>query len=145
MKIFTGFLFNHDSPIRSESHINQKIVKTVQRIKAGERIKLEIGNLDVKKEFNFAGDIVEAIWTLVNQDEITECVIGSGVSYSIKEWIASCFSISELKWKDHVILLDNFVPEYKNLVSNPGLIKSIGWDPRTSFKDLAQKMMHLDI
>jgi len=145
MKIFTGFLFNHDSPIRSESHINQKIVKTVQRIKSGERIKLEIGNLDVKKEFNFAGDIVEAIWTLVNQDEITECVIGSGVSYSIKEWIASCFSIAELEWKDHVILLDNFVPEYQNLVSNPGIIKSIGWDPRTSFKDLAQKMMHLDI
>jgi GDPmannose 4,6-dehydratase len=145
MKIFTGFLFNHDSPLRPESHINQKIVKTVQRIKSGERIKLEIGNVEVRKEFNFAGDIVEAIWTLVNQDQVFECVIGSGVSYSIKEWIESCFSIAELEWKDHVVLMDNFVPEYQSLVSNPGLIKSIGWNPLTSFKDLAQRMMRVNI
>lgn len=141
MKIFTGFLFNHDSPLRSELHINQKIVKTAQRIKAGEELKLEIGSIEVRKEFNFAGDIIEAIWSLVNQDRITECVIGSGVSYSIREWIESCFSIADLEWKDHVILLNNFVPEYQNLVSNPVLIKSIGWDSRTSFDGLAQKMM----
>ena len=145
MKIFTGFLFNHDSPLRSESHINQKIVKTAQRIKAGEKLKLEIGSTEVRKEFNFAGDIVEAIWTLVNQDQITECVIGSGTSYSIREWIESCFSIVELEWKDHVILLDKFVPEYQNLVSSPDLIRSIGWDPQISFENLAQRMMNPDI
>ena len=141
MKVYVGFLFNHDSPLRSESHINQKIVKTAQRIKAGEKIKLEIGSTEVRKEFNFAGDIVEAIWTLVNQDQIAECVVGSGVSYSIGEWIESCFSIAELEWKNHVILIDKFVPEYQNLVSSPGLIRSIGWDSRTSFDSLAQKMM----
>ena len=145
MKIFTGFLFNHDSPLRSESHINQKIVKTAQRIKAGEKLKLEIGSTEVRKEFNFAGDIVEAIWTLVNQDKITECVIGSGTSYSIREWIESCFSIVELEWKDHVILLDKFVPEYQNLVSSPDLIRSIGWDPQISFENLSQRMMSPDI
>ena len=145
MKIFTGFLFNHDSPLRSESHINQKIVKTAQRIKAGEKLKLEIGSTGVRKEFNFAGDIVEAIWTLVNQDQITECVIGSGTSYSIREWIESCFSIVELEWKDHVILLDKFVPEYQNLVSSPDLIRSIGWDPQISFENLSQRMMSPDI
>ena len=145
MKVYVGFLFNHDSPLRSESHINQKIVKTAQRIKAGEKIKLEIGSTEVRKEFNFAGDIVEAIWTLVNQNQITECVIGSGISYSIREWIESCFSIAELEWKDHVILLDRFIPEYQNLVSSPGLIRSIGWDPRISFESLAQKMMRVNI
>jgi len=145
MKVYVGFLFNHDSPLRSESHINQKIVKTVQRIKAGEKIKLEVGSVEVRKEFNFAGDIVEAIWTLVNQNQITECVIGSGISYSIREWIESCFSIAELEWKDHVILLDRFIPEYQNLVSSPGLIRSIGWDPRISFESLAQKMMRVNI
>jgi GDPmannose 4,6-dehydratase len=145
MKVYVGFLFNHDSPLRSESHINQKIVKTAQRIKAGEKIKLEIGSVEVRKEFNFAGDIVEAIWTLVNQNQITECVIGSGISYSIREWIESCFSIAELEWRDHVILLDRFIPEYQNLVSSPGLIRSIGWDPRISFESLAQKMMRVNI
>ena len=145
MKVYVGFLFNHDSPLRSESHINQKIVKTAQRIKAGEKIKLEIGSVEVRKEFNFAGDIVEAIWTLVNQNQITECVIGSGISYSIREWIESCFSIAELEWRDHVILLDRFIPEYQNLVSSPGLIRSIGWDPRISFESLAPKMMRVNI
>ena len=57
----------------------------ISELSTGEKIKLEVGSTEVRKEFNFAGDIVEAIWALVNQDEITECVIGSGVSYSIKE------------------------------------------------------------
>ena len=114
-------------------------------VKAGEKLKLEIGSTGVRKEFNFAGDIVEAIWTLVNQDQITECVIGSGASYSIREWIESCFSIVELEWEDHVILLDKFVPEYQNLVSSPDLIRSIGWDPQISFENLSQRMMSPDI
>ncbi len=145
MKVYVGFLFNHDSPRRSEDHINQKIVRTVQRIKSGEDTKLEIGNLEVRKEFNFSGDIVEAIWKLVNQEEIKECVIGSGKSYSIKEWIEICFSICGLDWKDHVILMDKFVPEYKNLVSNPEVSRRIGWYPQISFESLAQKMMNVNI
>jgi GDPmannose 4,6-dehydratase len=141
MKIFTGFLFNHDSPLRSEDHINQKIAKTIKRIKSGENIKLEVGSPHVKKEFNFAGDIVEAIWSLVNQDSIFECVIGCGISYSIMEWIETCFSILNMDWKEHTIILDEFNPEYNSLVSRPFLIKETGWVPKTSFFELAKKMM----
>jgi len=145
MKVFTGFLFNHDSPLRSESHVNQRIVKTVHRIKEGEKIKLEIGDPEVRKEFNFAGDIVQAIWTLVNQNQISECVIGSGISYSIGDWISECFSEAGLNWKDHVTVREEFISEYQNLVSNPDLIKSIGWSPKINFLDLLQKMMKPDI
>jgi len=141
MKVFTGFLFNHDSPLRLESHVNQKVAKTVQRIKSGEKIKLEIGNLDVKKEFNFSGDIVEAIWILVNQEKFTECVIGSGVSYSIRDWVESCFSIESLDWKEYTEIIDGFVPEYQNLVSNPAKIKEIGWNPKVTFEDLSSMMV----
>lgn len=141
MKIFTGFLFNHDSPRRSENHINQKIVKTIKRIKSGEDIKLEIGSLEVQKEFNFAGDVVEAIWKLVNQDTIFECVIGSGISKSIQDWIEVCFRIAGMNWEDHTTISSQFVPEYNCLVSCPKTIKEIGWEPKNNFLDLANKMM----
>lgn len=141
MKIYTGFLFNHDSPLRKENHINQKIVRTIQRIKSGEDIRLEIGNLEVRKEFNSAEDIVEAIWMLVNQDLIFECVIGSGISHPIREWVKICFSLVELNWKDHIILLDDFTPEYLNLCSRPDLIQSLGWESKNTIRDLALKMM----
>jgi len=141
LKVFTGFLFNHDSPLRSELHINQKIAKTVQKIKTGEKIKLQVGSLDVKKEFNFAGDIVEAIWMLVNQEKIKECVIGSGTSYSIGNWVKSCFSIENLEWEEHTEIIEGFTPEYQNLVSNPERIKEIGWNPKVTFEDLSSMMV----
>ena len=141
MKIYSGFLFNHDSPLRKENHINQKIVRTIQRIKSGENVKLEIGSLDVRKEFNSADDIVEAIWILVNQDLIFECVIGSGESHSLEEWIEVCFSLSGMNWRDHVVVSENFTPEYLNLVSNPKLIQNIGWSPRNNILSLAKKML----
>lgn len=141
MKVYVGFLFNHDSPRRAENHINQKIVRTIQRIKSGENVKLEIGSLDVRKEFNSADDIVEAIWILVNQDLIFECVIGSGESHSIEEWIKICCSVAGIKWKDYVIESKNFSPEYLNLVSSPKIINSIGWSPQNNIFTLAQKMM----
>lgn len=141
MKVYVGFLFNHDSPLRTERHINQKIVKTIQRIHSGERIKLEIGNIEVRKEFNFAGDIVEAIWSLVDQDEIFECVIGSGKSHTIKEWIEMCFDQVDMKWEDHTEILENFVPEYLNLVSSPKVIREIGWSPKNDIYSLSELMM----
>ena len=141
MKIYTGFLFNHDSPLRNEDHINQKIVRTIQRIKSGENIRLEIGSLEVRKEFNSAEDIVEAIWILVNQDTKFECVIGSGESHSLEEWIEICFSLSGMNWSDHVVISKNFSPEYSNLVSSPKSIRNMGWSPKYNISSLAKKML----
>lgn len=143
MKIYTGFLFNHDSPLRNENHINQKIVRTIQRIKSGENIKLEIGSLEVRKEFNSAEDIVEAIWILVNQDLISECVIGGGESHSLEEWIEICFSLAGMYWRDHVVISKNFSPEYLNLVSSPKSIRDLGWSPRNNIFSLAKKMLSI--
>ena len=83
--VYFGYFFNHDSPLRSEKHVNQKIVSSVKRIANGSTEKLELGNIDVKKEFNYAGDIVEAVWVLVNQDTVFEAIIGSGDAHSIQE------------------------------------------------------------
>ena len=102
---------------------------------------MELGNIDVKKEFNFAGDVVEAVWMLVNQDIVHEAVIGSGKAYSIKDWVEYCFNKIDKKWREHVISKNNFATEYDVLVSNPKLIKSLGGEPKVNFHQLADVMM----
>jgi GDPmannose 4,6-dehydratase len=141
LKVYIGYFFNHDSPLRTEQHVNQKIVRAIQRINKGSNEKLQLGNIEVRKEFNFAADVVEAVWILVNQDKIYEAVIGSGKAYSIKEWLEYCFSKINKNWQDYVVIKDNFVSEYDVLVSNPATIKSLGWEPRLNFSQLADLMM----
>ncbi len=141
LQVYVGYFFNHDSPLRSERHVNQKIVNAVNRIAQGSVEKLELGNIDVRKEFNFAGDIVEAVWKLVNQNNIFEVVIGSGKAYSIQEWVEYCFNKIDRNWEDYVVINNGFLAEYEVLVSDPQLLKSIGWEPKVSFYGLADMMM----
>lgn len=141
LKIYVGYFFNHDSPRRTERHINQKIVSTVKRIASGSQEKLELGNTEVKKEFNFAGDIVNAIWALMNQDEVFEAVIGCGESFSIRDWVEYCFVRVDKNWEDFVSIHKGYIPEYMNLISNPRLIKEMGWSPEYNFHQLADMMM----
>ena len=141
LKVYIGYFFNHDSQLRTEKHVNQKIAATVKRISKGSNEKLEIGNSDVLKEFNYAGDIVEAVWKLVNQDRIFESVIGSGDVHSIQEWAEYCFEKVNMNWRDHLIIKQDFTPEYKILVSDPSLIRQIGWQPQVGFYELADIMM----
>jgi GDPmannose 4,6-dehydratase len=100
-----------------------------------------LGNIEVKKEFNFAGDIVEAIWILLQQNKIYEVVIGSGLPFSIKEWAKACFEFLNMNWQYHIEIDSSFVPEYSLLVSNPALISSLGWKPKISFHELVRMMM----
>lgn len=141
MKIYVGYFFNHDSPFRSERHVNQYIVSAACRIAKGSNEKFEIGDISVRKEFSFAGDIVEGIWNLVNQETIFEAIIGSGIDYSIQDWIEICFRYFNLNWKDHFNQNLNFKSEYKLLVSDPSLINSLGWNSRTDINSLADLMI----
>jgi GDPmannose 4,6-dehydratase len=141
VKAYVGYFFNHDSPLRTERHMSKKIAEAAKRIAAGNMEYLEIGDIQAIKEYSFAGDIVKAIWTLVNQQKVFEVVIGSGKGYSIEAWLNECFSIAGINWKDHVIPNKNFVPDYNKLVSDPSLLFSLGWKPETSFKELALMMM----
>jgi GDPmannose 4,6-dehydratase len=145
LQTYVGYFFHHDSPFRSEQHINQKIVQAVKRISLGSKEKLELGNIDVKKEFNYALDIVEAVCVLMNQGKIHEAVLGCGEAHSIKEWLEYCFHKIGKNWEDYVILKDNFISEFSILVSNPSLIKSLGWKPKVSFYQLADIMFDSNI
>lgn len=141
IKAYVGYFFNHDSPRRSERHMTKMIAEAAKRAAAGSTDKIEIGDLNAVKEYSFAGDIAEGIWKLVNQDGHFEAVIGSGEGHSIADWLEVCFSIAGKNWKEYVLPKKDFIPTYNRLVSDPTLIKSLGWKPVTSFNDLAQLMM----
>jgi GDPmannose 4,6-dehydratase len=141
LQIYVGYFFNHDSPSRTERHVNMKIAKAVQRIAKGSNEKVELGNIDVQKEFNYAGDVVEAVWILLNQDIIFEAVIGSGKAYSIKDWVEYCFKRINKNWQEYIEIKQGFLSEYQTLVSNPRLIRSIGWQPKVDFHKLADLML----
>lgn len=141
LKVYVGYFFNHDSPLRTEQHVNQKIALAAKTVAEGENVNFEIGDITVKKEFNFAGDLMEAIWILVNQNDIFEAVIGSGEEHSIEEWLDLCFKNFDKNWREFVTIKSEFRAEYKVLVSNPKLIKSLGWQPKTSIEELAKMML----
>ncbi len=141
IKAYCGYFFNHESPLRTPRHVSRMIVDAVKRIHAGSTEKIELGDILVRKEWNFAGDFAQAIFTLLNQDEVFEAVIGSGKAYSIEDWLEVCFSMVNLNWRNHVVLKEGFVPEYNLLVSDPTRLFSLGYRPKVDFEQLATLMM----
>lgn len=144
LKIYIGYFFNHDSPLRTERHVNQKIIAAVKRIANGSRERIELGNISVKKEFTFAGDTAGAIWKLINNSLVFETVIGSGKAYSIEDWLNITFSYFGLNWKNHVKINSDFKPEYEILVSNPETLLKLGWQQSVSIEVLAKMMIEHD-
>jgi GDPmannose 4,6-dehydratase len=142
LQVYIGYFFNHDSPLRTERHVNQKIAMAANRVANGSKEKIEIGNINVQKEYNFAGDMMQAIWLLVNQNRIFEAVIGSGKAFTIRDWINACFNIIHKDWNEYVIEKNNFIPEYNILISNPTIIKSIGYSPKVDLNGLAKMMIN---
>lgn len=141
LKVYVGYFFNHDSPRRTERHMAKKIAEAVKRIANGSEEKLEIGDSSVIKEWTYAGDVVKGIWTLVQQDVVFEANIGSGKGYSIEDYINVCFSLIDKNWQEYVILKNDFIPEYKQLVSDSSLLFSLEWKPDVSFEQLAEMMI----
>jgi GDPmannose 4,6-dehydratase len=144
LQIYVGYLFNHESPRRTGRHVSKMIADGVKRIRSGSNEKIEIGDVTVMKEWTYAGDIVNAIFTLVNQDQIYEAVIGSGKAYSIEDYLDKCFTAIGKHWKHHVILKENFKKDYTQLISDPSTILSMGWQPQVSFEELVQMMIKVD-
>ncbi len=141
VRAYVGYLFHHESPLRRPHHVSQKIAQAVQRMAAGSDETLELGDISVRKECAFAGDIAAGILALMEQDALFEATIGTGVAYSIEDWLQECFSLMGRDWREHVRLREGFTPEYSCLVSDPATIRSLGWQPETTFPQLAAMMM----
>lgn len=142
VNVYVGYFFNHDSPRRSERHIPKKITEAVKRISIGSNEILEIGDINVIKEWTFAGDIVEGLWEFMQQDQFFEANISSGIGYSIENWLEICFNSINKEWNQYVSINNDFKPDYKCLISDSSKISSIGWDPKITFKDLALMMLN---
>jgi GDPmannose 4,6-dehydratase len=138
---YVGYLFHHESPHRKASHVSKMIALAAQRIATGSDELLEIGDIAVRKEWTYARDVMQGVMTLLDQDEIFETTVGSGLAYSIEDWLEQCFTLIGRDWHDHVRLRPGFVSEYKQLVSNPETINALGWHPATTFAGLASMMM----
>jgi len=142
IKTYVGYLFHHESPLRKPTHLCKKIAELAKQVKNGVNEQITLGDISVRKEAAFAGDIVAGIWTLINNDHVFEATIGTGKAYSIQDWLDICFSKIGRDWRNHIILRnDGFVAEYPLLVSDPSTIFSLGWQPQTSIESLAEMML----
>lgn len=142
ISVYVGYFFNHDSPLRSDRHINQKIALAAKRIYNSPGEKLSVGDVNVRKEFTYAGDVVNAIWMLIKNEHIFEAVIGSGQAYPISDWLHLCFSHYDLNWRDHVDMTPGFIPEYQVLVADPQTLNTLGWQPVVDIRELASMMLN---
>ena len=145
VKVYIGYLFHHESPLRKPSHVSKMIALAAQHIASGSDELIELGDISVEKEWTFAGDVAQAIFTLISQDIIFEATIGSGTTYSIQDWLDRCFGLIGKNWRDYTRIREGFVPEYKRLVSNPSTIHSLGWSPEVEFAELARMMMKAEV
>lgn len=144
----SGILFNHESPRRGLEFVTRKISDGVAKIKLGLSKELRIGNLNAKRDWGFAGDYVEAMWLMLQQEKADDFVIGTGVSHSVKEFIEEAFKCVSLDWKKFVKVDKKFLrpAEVDYLIADPTKAKKIlKWQPKVSFKDLVKMMVKSDI
>ncbi len=143
LPVYVGYLFHHESVLRKAHHISKKIALAVQRIAGGdEEYRIEIGDITVQKEWTFAGDVANAMLILMEQNDVFEAIIGSGLTFSIENWLEQCFRVIDKDWHKYVKITDGYSPEYKIIISNPTKINSLGWLPSVSFPNLAYMMIN---
>ena len=144
----SGILFNHESPRRGLEFVTRKISYGAASIKLGLEEKLSLGNLDAKWDWGFAGDYVEAMWMMLQQEEPDDYVICSGMTHSVREFCDLAFNHLGLNYQDHVVVDEQFFrpAEVDLLVGDYGKAKKVlAWEPSTSFKDLVTMMVEADL
>ncbi|RKX19870.1 MAG: GDP-mannose 4,6-dehydratase [Candidatus Zixiibacteriota bacterium] len=144
----SGILFNHESPRRGLEFVTRKITDGVARIKHGLTDKLALGNLDSKRDWGFAGDYVEAMWLMLQQENPGNFVIATGQTHSVEDFVRTAFEYADLDFKDFVITDPRFVrpAEVDILLGDATLAKKeLGWEPKVSFKELVSMMIDADM
>ena len=144
----SGILFNHESPRRGLEFVTRKISYGAASIKLGLEEKLSLGNLDAKRDWGFAGDYVEAMWMMLQQEEPDDYVICSGMTHSVREFCDLAFNHLGLNYQDHVVVDEQFFrpAEVDLLVGDYGKAKKVlAWEPSTSFKDLVTMKVEADL
>lgn len=140
----SGILFNHESPLRPERFVTQKIVRAACRIAAGSKERLQLGNLGIRRDWGWAPEYVEAMWLMVQQASPDDYVIATGTSHRLAEFVEAVFEACELTWRDHVDTCAAFMRPSDVAISqgNPAKAgRQLGWYPRTLMRGVAEKMV----
>jgi GDPmannose 4,6-dehydratase len=143
-----GILFNHESPRRGETFVTRKITRGLAQIKYGVAEKLFLGNLDAKRDWGFAGDYVEGMWKMLQQDNPDDYVLATGETHSVKEFLAAAFSYAGLDWEKYVEIDKKYFrpSEVDFLLGDATKAREqLDWKPTVSFQELVQMMVDADM
>ena len=144
----SGILFNHESPLRGKEFVTRKVTYAAARIKLGLQEKLMLGNLDAQRDWGFAGDYVEAMWLMLQQDEPDDFVIATGIKHSVRELVETAFGYLGLDWRKHVeVDTDMLRPaDVNTLCGDASRARAkLGWTPKVTFEQLVKMMVDADV
>jgi GDPmannose 4,6-dehydratase len=144
----SGILFNHESPRRGLEFVTRKITNAVAQIKLGMTNELRLGNLESQRDWGYAGDYVEAMWLMLQQDEPSDFVVATGETHSVRELCELAFSHAGLDYNDHVVVDERYFrpAEVDLLIGDATKARTVlGWKPKTSFAELVRMMVDADL
>jgi GDPmannose 4,6-dehydratase len=148
MHASSGILFNHESPLRGLEFVTRKVTDGAVRIKLGLQKELRLGNIDAKRDWGFAGDYVEAMWLMLQQDVPDDYVIATGVTTTVRDMCDIAFKCLGLDYRDHVVIDPAFFrpAEVDVLLGDPAKAKAkLGWSPKTPLSSLVEMMVEADM
>ena len=148
MHASTGILFNHESPLRGIEFVTRKVTDAVARIKHGQQKELRLGNIDAKRDWGFAGDYVDAMWRMLQQDKGDDYVVATGLTTTVREMCRIAFAHVGLSYEDHVVIDPQFFrpAEVDVLLGNPAKAqRQLGWTAATSLEQLITMMVDADM
>lgn len=143
----TGILFNHESPKRDEIFLPRKITKAAANIKVGKQKKLVLGDIDSERDWAYAGDVVESMWLMLQQENPEDYVIGTSELHSVKELLEIAFGFLDLNWQDYVVLNPDLLRkiDYVNLCADTRKARGkLGWMTKVHFRELVELMVQND-
>jgi GDPmannose 4,6-dehydratase len=143
-----GILFNHESPRRGETFVSKKITKAAARIKLGLQDKLFLGNLDARRDWGYAGDYVEAIWLMLQQERPDDYVVATGETHSVREFLDQTFEYLDLDWHKYVEIDPRYYrpTEVDVLLGDASKTREkLGWQPKVRFPELVRMMVDADL
>lgn len=144
----SGILFNHESPLRGIEFVTRKVTDAVARIKQGKKKELRLGNIDAKRDWGFAGDYVEAMWLMLQQEHPDDYVVATGQTTTVRDMCQIAFSHVGLKYQDHVVIDPKFYrpAEVDILLGNPAKANAkLGWRAHTGLDQLISMMVDADM
>jgi len=143
-----GILFNHESPRRGETFVTRKITRAATRIKLGLQDLVFLGNLDAERDWGFAGDFVEAMWLILQQDSPDDFVVATGERHSVREFCQAAFGLLDLDYSDHVRIDERYFRPAEVEILQGDASKAhqiLGWGPKVGFTELVGMMISSDL